>query len=75
LFKIKGIKREDKYKLLEKVVGDKKDDESVGLRIYCKAALPDPKEKEEAWKELMNIKSKLTADEKKEIIMAFVVRG
>jgi hypothetical protein len=61
--------------LLDKILGQRKTDDAILLRIYCKAALPDANEKKEAWNELFNVKSKLSKKQKEELIHAFSQRG
>lgn len=43
------MSKEEKYELLESVLGDDKSDLAEHLRLGCEASLPDAESKEKAW--------------------------
>lgn len=54
IFPLPGIERSTKFQMLDKVLGKDKTDKAILTRLYCKAALPDPEEKKQAWREITN---------------------
>ena len=72
---IQGIDRNSKFQMLDQILGSDKSDQAIGLRIYCKASLPELAEKVEAWNELMNQQSRMSKAQKEQLIAAFLIPG
>lgn len=57
LFKSPHMTNEEKFAMLEKVLGDDKSDLAKRTRIQCETSIPDAAVKEKAWNEIINPKS------------------
>ena len=53
-----GISKKEKFDLFDKIIGKDQSDKSIMAKLYCETALPEKKEKEKRWNQLMNPKSK-----------------
>lgn len=58
------VPMQKKEELLKQVLGDDKSDIAEETRLGCRASLPDPKVKEEVWKEFTDPNSKRSLSEK-----------
>jgi hypothetical protein len=65
------MSNEEKFELLEKVLGDDKSDLAKRLRLQCEVSIPDAAVKEKAWYDITDPKSTVSDVEKRAIMSGF----
>jgi len=69
---ISSVQQDAKLSLMQQILGDDQSDESIEVRIFCLAAMPDPESKKKAWDKIQSgDQAKLSQKEMESTIFGF----